>query len=140
MKATLLLADSAQVADGKLYVLGAGWQFTGPQPGPMAVAVILDVPWDMANQSIRFELQLLDEDGAPVVLPDGGAIGVSGEVEVRRPPGHPPGAPFSAPLALNIQPLPLPPGRSYEWRLSVQDEHQGTWSLPFRVRAADDPS
>ena len=36
MKATLLLADAAQAAEGKLYVLGGGWSVTGPGPAPMA--------------------------------------------------------------------------------------------------------
>ena len=32
----MLLCDAAQVADGKLYVLGGGWSMTGPDPVPSA--------------------------------------------------------------------------------------------------------
>jgi len=41
----MLLCDSAQVADGKLYILGGGWSVTGPQPVPSAVAIKLEVDW-----------------------------------------------------------------------------------------------
>ena len=36
MKVTLLLADAAQAAEGKLYVLGGGLSITGPHPSPLA--------------------------------------------------------------------------------------------------------
>ena len=39
MKVTILLADAAQAAEGKLYVLGGGWSITGPDPSPMALAI-----------------------------------------------------------------------------------------------------
>ena len=39
----MLLCDSAQVADGKLYILGGGWSMTGPDPVPSAVALKIDV-------------------------------------------------------------------------------------------------
>ena len=43
MKVTMMLADSAQVAGGKLYILGGGWSITGPMPCPSAIAVIVVV-------------------------------------------------------------------------------------------------
>jgi hypothetical protein len=41
----MLLADAAQEAAGKLYILGGGWSVTGPQMPPMAIALKIDVPW-----------------------------------------------------------------------------------------------
>ena len=35
MQAQLLLADSAQVLNGKMYVLGGGWNQIGPKPTAM---------------------------------------------------------------------------------------------------------
>ena len=35
----MLLCDGAQVADGKLFVLGGGWSLTGPDPMPSAIAM-----------------------------------------------------------------------------------------------------
>ena len=50
-KATLLLADSAQVAEGKLYIIGGGWTVIGLGT-PSAVAVYVSVPWDQRIASM----------------------------------------------------------------------------------------
>ena len=39
----MMLCDAAQVADGKLYVLGGGWSLIGPDPMPSAIAMKIDV-------------------------------------------------------------------------------------------------
>jgi hypothetical protein len=133
MKVTMLLADAAQVSEGKLHVLGAGWRFTGPDPAASAIGMIFEVPWDQANMPVEFALQLVDTDGKSAVLPDGGELKVEGKLEVGRPPGHPQGASLSAPIAAGIAALPLAPG-SYEWRLMVNGESDADWTLPFIVR------
>ena len=63
MKVTILLADAAQAAEGKLYVLGGGWSITGPDPSPMALAIKIEVPWDQANHPHTCRLELLDSEG-----------------------------------------------------------------------------
>ena len=131
----MLLADAAQVSEGKLHVLGGGWRFTGPEPAASAIGMVFEVPWDLANRPIEFELQLVDGDGRAAVLRDGGQLKVEGKLEVGRPPGHPQGASLSAPIAAGIAALPLTPG-SYEWRLTVNGETDADWTLPFIVRAA----
>ncbi len=133
MKVTMLLADAAQVSEGKLHVLGAGWRFTGPEPVASAIGLIFEIPWDRANQPIPFELLLVDADGQTSVLADGGELKVEGEIEVGRPPGHPPGESISAPIAAGVGALPLAPG-AYEWRLTVDGESDENWTLPFVVR------
>ena len=50
VKVTMLLADFAQVADGKLTVVGGGWSLTGPEPTPFGIAILVHVPWDQANR------------------------------------------------------------------------------------------
>ena len=49
VKVTMLLCDAAQVADGKLFVLGGGWSLTGPDPMPSAIALKIDVGWHEAE-------------------------------------------------------------------------------------------
>jgi hypothetical protein len=44
VRATLILADYAQAAEGKLNVIGGGWTVTGPLPAPSAIGLIVDVP------------------------------------------------------------------------------------------------
>ena len=46
----MLLADFAQVSDGKLTVVGGGWSLTGPEAVPFGIAILIRVPWDQANQ------------------------------------------------------------------------------------------
>ena len=64
--ATLMLADSAQAVDNKLYVLGGGWSVTGPAPTPSALAIAVKVPWDQLGRPHRMRIELLDSDGHPV--------------------------------------------------------------------------
>jgi hypothetical protein len=122
----LLLCDaaSADPSTGKIHMLGAGWSVTGSPTGQQAVAVLMKIPWDRANQRIPFTLQLFDSDGQPVQLrvPDGvQEIKLEGHVEVGRPAGIAPGSPLDASLALNVPPLPLGGGR-YEWKLEIAEK------------------
>lgn len=120
-----MLADAAQVSDGKLYILGGGWTFTGPEPSTMAIAAVVEVPWDETNIRQKFTLSLNDEDGHVLLLdgPEGPrGVSVEGEFEVGRPPGLTPGASLNFPLAFNFGALPLPAGRRLVWTLEVQGE------------------
>ncbi len=131
---TMLLADAAQVSDSKLYVLGGGISAIGPRPQPLAVALRLLVPWDQANVPHQWRLDLVDEDGQAVTVGDK-TISVNGKFEAGRPAGLRPGTPLGVALAINVTPLPLPPGRSYSFRLSIDDETQPDWRVSFAVRA-----
>lgn len=136
MNVTMLLADSAQVENGKLFVLGGGWTFTGPAPSPMAVAAVAEVSWDEANLRHKFTLSLLDEDGHPVALetPDGmRPVSVEGEFEVGRPPGTPVGVDLNFPIAINFGALPLPAGKRYVWSIDVAGQ---SWQKSFTTRPA----
>lgn len=133
----MLLADAAQAAEGKLNVLGGGWSITGPGPVPSAIAMLIEVPWDRANTRYPWQIELVDSDGDPVLItgPMGDQpVKVDGELEVGRPPGVTPGTPLALPLAINLGPLPLPPGGRYEWRLTIGEESHEHWRLPFSTR------
>lgn len=136
MRLTLMLADAAQVADGKLYVLGGGWSVLNGA-APMAVALKVEVPWDQANLPHEWRLELLDQDGHPVGLGDPASeqapVQVGGTIEVGRPAGLPPGTSLDVPLAVSFGVLPLQPG-GYVWRVTIDGETHDTWHLAFRVR------
>jgi hypothetical protein len=139
VKVTMILCDSAQVSDGKLHLLGGGWTVTGPGPVPSAVAMIVEVPWDQANTTIPFTLQLRDADGQPVMQegPMGPApVMVDAAIEVGRPPGVPAGTPLTVPLALGIPPLELPGGQRFSWECTLAGETREDWHLAFSTRAA----
>jgi hypothetical protein len=134
----MMLADAVQAAEGKLYILGGGWNVSGQ--APFGIAVLIEVPWTEANRGHRWQLHLETEDGEPVAV--GGSIEpvtVGGDFEVGRPAGVPPGTPFNVPVAINSGPLPLEPGR-YTWRLMVDGESDEDWYLSFDVRAPASPA
>jgi len=138
VKALLLLADFAQVADGKLNIIGGGWSVIGPMPVPSAVAVKIQVPWDQTNVKHTVALELKDEDGAPVTFPTPMGpqpVKIEGALEVGRPPGVRPGTPLEAPMAFNVGPLPLTPDRRFTWVLTIDDESHEDWQVSFSTRA-----
>jgi hypothetical protein len=135
-----LLADSAQGVGGKLYVLGGGWNVTGPAPAPCALAGIVELEWDEANQPKRLRAELLTEDGHPVMVatPTGDrAVEIEVAVEVGRPPGTRVGTLFNVPIAINLGPLPIPPGGRYVWRFAIDGDQRDEWRLPFTTRPAE---
>jgi hypothetical protein len=133
VQVVMLLADAAQVADGKLYLLGGGVQMIGPQPQPVALGLLIHVPWDRSNVKHDWKLELLDEDGVPVLHNEVPVV-VAGQFEAGRPAGWPPGTPLLVPLAINFSALPVQPGRRYSWRLAVDDTTEPDWQVSFSVK------
>ena len=137
MKVTLLLADSAQATPppyAKLYILGGGWSYTGPDVAAMAVAVLIEVPWDQTNVRHAFRLELVNDDGRPEVLPGDGTVRVDGEFEAGRQAGQLAGTPVNIPLAFNFPPLPLEGGRRFQWQFSIDGETREEWQVGFATR------
>lgn len=134
----MMLADSAQVADGKLFILGGGWSITGPGAVPSAVAIKLNLDWSGAPQSHHWVLALEDEDGRPVMLPaeQGTApVEVAGDVQVEEPPlSMLPGTAMDVPIAIQFPPLPLDAGRRYTWRFYLDGETLPGSSVSFTTR------
>src|SRR3990170_2500365 len=107
----LILADSAQVVGGKLYMLGGGWSRYQARSFPtqmvLGVALGLSVPWDETNQKWSVELSIVDEDGQVVLSP------VTTQVEMGRPPGLKPGSSQRVLIAATVG-LRLPKAGRYE--------------------------
>jgi uncharacterized protein DUF6941 len=140
VKVTLMIADFARVANGKLDVIGGGWSMMNAQ-GPFGffVAALFQIPWDQTNAKHTFRLELLDADGQGVPIPSGETVRAEGEFEVGRPAGLRPGMPVDAPLVVPFGPLTLEEGR-YELRLTIDDETKEDWFLAFSVRHAAAPA
>lgn len=68
-----LLCDHAQSENGKLYILGGGWDEVSPPrlpfQIPVAVAIKLVVPAERAVESVSIRVDLLDMRGEPVGEP-----------------------------------------------------------------------
>lgn len=133
MEVQSILCDWAEVVNGKLYIMGAGWmKVVANQPVPMAVAVMVQVPWTEANRQHSIALALTTEDGQPVTpaVPDPPEqpIRLEGKFEVGRPPGSREGAPLPAAFAFRLSALPLNPGR-YVFDLYIDGTKTATASF-----------
>ena len=140
VRATLILADYAQVAEGKLWIAGGGWSWTGHVDCSFGVGMIFEIPWDRLNEKHRFRMELLDADGQPVNVTQSDGIeqpiSVDGEFVGGRAPDHRPGTPLMMPTAMNFNGIQLQPDQRYQWRLSINDESREEWTLAFSTRPA----
>jgi hypothetical protein len=139
MNVTMMLADAVQVADGKLFILGGGWDITGPQPTPAGVAIRYEVQPSEFDVSHHWELFLEDADGQLIMLdtPEGPqSIEVRGDFTASTPVGAAAGTPSIVPIAINFGPIPLPAGQRFTWRLVVDGESLAGSTVSFSTRPA----
>lgn len=140
MRARILLADSAEVREGLLFLLGGGWSEVGPGPQPFAIAGIVDVEWDETNSRHLIEFVLEDEDGSPLLVPTPAGnqpFKLASGFEVGRPPGAIKGRSFNMPIAIPILPIPWTPGRRYVLKVSLDGVEAER--LIFQVRPLPQP-
>jgi len=135
MRVTMMLADAAQVADSKLFVLGGGINVVPSSPAPLAIAAVIDVPWDQTDRMHDWKLELLDADGMPVMMNDLPVV-VAGQFQVSRGQSAQPGVPLPMPLAVNFSGLALPAGLRFAWRLVIDDDTEPDWQVFFGVAEA----
>jgi hypothetical protein len=134
MQVTMMLAEHASVAEGKLTLVGAGWNVCGPN-GMCSIGMLFFVPWHLTNQNHTFRLELIDMDGNGVPIQEADEpMVIEGQFEVGRPPGVPKGATFPFPVPLNLGALGLPPYQQCEWRLMVDGETREDWRLMFSTK------
>jgi hypothetical protein len=141
MRVTMLLADAAQVAEGKLNILGGGWDVCGPGPTPMAIAVKLEISPSETGRKHTWSVELVDENGQPVFLDtaegEKSAVSIHGQIErIRDRKSLLPDEPVSLRFVINMVPLPLEPGTKYAWRLSIDNKTRTDWQVSFRTRSA----
>jgi len=131
VQVTLILCDSAQEMGGKLYILGGGWsQLHQPDvPTPMALAILIKVPWNEANEKHQFEAVLMNADGERVEF-EGNPVAAEGEFETGRPAGLKPGVDLDLPAVLAFNGLALPAG-GYRWEVFVDGNQEAV--APFHV-------
>jgi hypothetical protein len=141
------LADSVVVADGKLYVQGAGWNVINATKVParhdrVGIGFIVRVPYTATNQEHKFELRLEDADGKQLTFGDdpqgkGRIEALGGQFNVGRPPTLKPGDEQVVPFAVNINALPLERAGNYRFVISIDGDD--TKELPFRVMLVQQP-
>lgn len=101
-----LLVDSAQVANGKLFILGGGWARLTTTQIPVTrtfeTAIRVVVPWTETNRPHQLELQVENEDGQTLL-----ETPVKAEIRVGRPAQLKDGTDQVVPLALRVGPVTL---------------------------------
>lgn len=127
----MLLCDAAQAAEGKLYVLGGGFShvYTPNAPATMALAILIAVPWNRANEQHNVQAALVTGDGQQVQMGDA-PIMAGGDLEVGRPPGLRAGTQLNTSLVFNFNGLILDIG-DYVWELQINGNTAAR--APFRV-------
>lgn len=134
VRVTMLLADHAAVAEGKLYISGAGWTAIPSTPTPFAIALLVEVPWTLTDQAFPFHLRLVTADGIPVSIGDQGPVQIEATVRCARPPHALAGSRVPVPLAFTFVGLALPPAQRLVWELEIDGRVQEEWRLSFDVQ------
>ena len=130
LEVTLVLCEAAQIAEGKLSILGGGWtRISANTPGQQALGVIAKVPREMVSRRIGIELRLLDFDCRPLAL-RGRPVAGRAQIELARPAGSTPGDPVPVPLAFQFNDLAFKPG-GYVWECRVDGDLKASW--PFQA-------
>ena len=116
-----LTADAAQVAEGKLYVLGGGWERLTVQQVPVTrtveLATRIIVAWTETNRPLQFALQLVTEDGEALLNP-----AATPSVTVGRPVHLREGSDQAVPLVLKVNGVALKQAGRYAFTLSYEGE------------------
>jgi hypothetical protein len=142
-----LLCDSAVVADGKLYVHGAGWNMLSTPQLPFAqprigLAIVITVPYTETNREHEFSVRLTDQDGHDLPIgagmrdADGTVVrdaAIRGRFTIGRPPGLTSGDSQPLPLALNIDQMEFGAAGLFSFSLAINDDEQTR--LSFRIQS-----
>lgn len=144
MKLRLFLADSAEVREQLLFMLGGGWTEVGPQPQPFAIAGIIEVDWEETNRRRQLEFLIQDEDGQPLNVPAPTGeqpFRIAANFDMGRPAGQPAGRSFNMPIAVTVAPLPWAPGRRYIVQAKVDGQllDQVTFAVRPHTRPQPQP-
>ncbi len=126
-----LLADYAEAMNGKLYLMGGGWDTTTAAQLPavirMAVAVGVRIGWNETDVQFPVLITIEDDDGREYVR-------IQGAVSATRAPGATPGSTQLSQIAANVS-IQLPALGGYRVHVVVgEGDDAEERNLPFRVQ------
>lgn len=132
-----LLADAVQASQGKLFILGGGWDVLTVRSLParhpsMGIGLRVRVPWGWPGDSVRLDVELQDEDGKSV-LPSS----LSAPVPVRRPNHLPEGQDLTVVRALTFTNLVFRSEGGYSFVISIDGEVRERLRFLVRLRQAN---
>jgi hypothetical protein len=128
----LLLADRAEATNGKLYVMGGGWdRLAPPAPGvpvPLSFAVSILVPWNATNRDYTLSVFVEDTDGERLDFK------ADATLNTGRPPNAIQGQPLRVMIAIPMVLLPFPKKGRYEAKAAINGEEMAsaTFTVQFQ--------
>jgi hypothetical protein len=136
MRAVLILAARADFEDGFLRMEGGGWTVRNPEPSPCDLVLMAMVPRDEAGEH-HARVELFYADGSPLLAetPDG-PVQLSFESMFHahsRVDDPTLSTPLDAGVVFKLGPFPLPEGREFLWRLSIDGQTRDDWVAAFRT-------
>jgi hypothetical protein len=143
MQIDALLCNHAESVNNLLYISGGGIGSTLVPPGTnppytvnLAIGIMVTVPWNLSNQQHELEVQLVTEDGQPVLVssaPDSAQpVQLRVAFNVGRPPTITIGDDQQVCLAANMPGLPLAALGKYEFIIRVNGSNERR--LPYRLQ------
>ena len=128
-----MLADAAQVNNGRLYVIGGAVHTIRTRQVPavhrsLTVVVVAEVGPDERHADLSIRVEMLDEDMNPT------GIEAQGTIRVGAPPTLVPGQTSTVPLAIPFYGLRFEEAKGYVFRVTQDDEE--LVRIPFWVVVA----
>ena len=109
---TLILADHATAENGKLFILGGGWdRLNGGGPYSFTVAALAEIAVDSAPVDISGELTVMDPNGQIITGPDKKPIRIPLNIQATKPDDPTYTGWIQMPLVFRLDGLALNPGR-----------------------------
>ena len=118
---TAMLADSAQVQGGKLYVLGGGFDTISARSLPvvhrsLTLAMVAEVQPDERHRDLEIVISLVDEDGQSL------DVEAKGKLRVGAPPNLPPGATSIVPIVSPFHNVQFAEAKGYAFAVLFEDQ------------------
>lgn len=130
----LILADTVESLNGKLYMMGGGWDSMKVSsidiPHALSFACGITVPWNATDEDHTLTLTVDDADGQPVSPP------LSVTFKTGRSPALERGAATRIPFAVKAE-IKFPAFGGYVLRGRVDELDDGARRMPFFVRPID---
>jgi len=125
-----MLADSAQVQSGKLFVLGGGFDTISVRSFPathrnLSLAMVAEVGPEDRQRDLEIQISLIDEDGHSM------GVEATGKLRVGAPPNLPPGSPSIVPIVSPFHNITFPEPKGYVFVVSLDGEELA--QIRFRV-------
>ncbi len=125
-----MLADSAQVQSGKLFILGGGFDTISVRSFPathrnLSLAMIAEVGPEDRERDLELHISLIDEDGQSV------GVQAKGTLRVGAPPNLPPGSASIVPIVSPFHNITFPEAKGYVFVVSLDGEELAR--VGFRV-------